>query len=198
MNSYFWTEPEIKLLKQEYNGRSPARKCVKLLKERLNIERSIYAIQHKAKEYGLQCVQLKSFPRGGEDWSESEDKFLLENRQKHSIYWCCEKLGRSMASVNWRCSHLKINADSRDGWYTLAETAEILGIHISLIRELVRGGKLKATRRNENKGVNSDWEVTEKAIYTFITQFPQFLQNRHPDMVQLVEILTKGDIKYKV
>jgi excisionase family DNA binding protein len=192
-----WTTEEIEILRQEYNGKSPAKKCQKALKERLGKDRTTGAIQHKVKEYGLQVVCLKSFPKAGEFWSAREDEFLQENRQRRSIYWLSEKMGRSLASVNWRCSVLKINADSRDGWYTMKEASEVLGIHVSVLRKLVKEDRIKAIRRNGGN-TDSDWEIKEADIYSFVTRYPQFLQNRKPDMIQLIDILTKGGIKYTI
>jgi len=193
----YWTTPEVEIVKQEYKGKSPAQSCKRALKEKLNSERSLFAIQHKAKEFGLQIVSLASFPRNGKDWTEKEDEFLIKNRQRYSLYYCSEKLKRSLAAINWRCSFLHINGEGRDGWYTLSEASGILGIHVSLLRKIVKDGMLVAKRRNPNVK-ESDWEITEDGLYDFMTQYPMFLQNRHCDMVQVIDILTKGGIKYKV
>jgi hypothetical protein len=191
-----WVESEIEILKQEYKGKSPAHRVQKALRERSVVSRSIFAIQHKAREHNLQLVTRKSFPNGGKEWSEEDDEFLLKYRQQRSLSWLREKLKRSMAAINWRCSVLNINGDTRDGWYTLVETAEILGMQHVLLGKLIKENKMRAMRRN-GKGEYKDWEIREEDIYAFATRYPQFLQNRNCDMVQLVNILTKGGIKYK-
>jgi hypothetical protein len=191
-----WVESEIEIIKQEYKGKDPAHRVQKAMRERLGTMRSIFAIQHKAQELNLQCVTRKSFPNAGKNWTQAEDDFLIEYRQKRSLFWLKKKLKRSMAAINWRCSVLNINCGVRDGWYTLVETAEIFGMQHELLGKLIKENKIRAMRRN-GKGEYKDWEIKEEDIYAFITRYPQFLQNRNCDMVQLVNILTKGGIKYK-
>lgn len=192
-----WDEHEISIIKKEYKGNAPAIRVQSIIKQQLGKNRSIYAIYHKAQEYNLQVVSRAAFPKAGDVWTAEEDEFLKENRQKRSIYWLSTQMKRSKASINWRCQILKINGDGREGWYTQTEVCNILDIGHIMVNKLIKEGRLKANRRN-GEGEYKDWEIREESLYSFITKFPQFLQNRHPDMVQLVDVLTKGDIKYKV
>ncbi len=196
-NPHIWSKDEVELLKQEYKGKSPAIKCHKLFKERLGSNRSVYAIQHMAQKYGLQVVFVASFPRSHEKWTKEQDEFLINNRQKHSLQWLSEKLQHSTTAINFRSALLKLNGKAKDEWYSLSEVSEGLGISFVMMRNLIDSKKIRATRRN-GEGHNNDWEVREEDIYTFLTHYPQFLQNRRPDMLFVINILTKGGIKYKV
>jgi hypothetical protein len=197
-NSRIWGDAEINLLKQEYNGKSPATKCKLLLIQLLGKKRSLYSIQHKAQEYRLQRQYVNLHSRSCKKWTGDEDALLIENRQKYSLTWLSENLKRSITSVNNRSAILDLKGEARDGWYTYIETAEGLGVSPAMLSNLIKDGKIKAIRRNGDSGNNSDWEIREENIYSFITRYPQFLQNRRPDMLFLVNILTKGDIKYKI
>ena len=189
-----WAEWENEILRLNYNGYGALKKCKHLLPHR-----NLAAIQSHANRYlGIKAIQRNGVLRFREKWVEWEDAYLEKSYQIESLYTMSKYLERTPCAVAQRCKVLNLNRMGRDGWYALSEVALIFGCAKNTVGKLITDNLLVAKRRFQGENPNNMWEIKEDALYNFITKYPDFLQGRIVDMFQLVNILTKGDIKHTV
>jgi hypothetical protein len=193
-----WTEPELEILRINYIGYGAAPRCQRMIRDCLGRERSLSSIWAKIATMGLQMQNVL----GGRLWTEQEDEFLRQNAQKHSIAWLSENLPtagnniRRPCAITRRCHLLKVNRNFRDDWYCCKEVAKIFGTLARTIVRLADEGLLKGTKRN-GEGKYHIWEFQRQALKTFILTYPEFLNGRRCDMVQIIDIVSSNGIKYK-
>ncbi len=80
----------------------------------------------------------------------------------------------------------------RDGWYTKKEVCEILGCEHKWLQRRIESGALIASWHSEVKPQKSGgalWEIRDKDLRAFIRKYPEELNGRNVDMIQIVELL---------
>jgi hypothetical protein len=181
---------EDEIVRVNYVGQHALKRCHALLPHRTCV-----SIGSRVRQIGIRANKSPY----GDEWTEAESDYLKENYQKKSLTQMVKDLeGRTRTAVAQRCKVMKLNRRGRDGWYTAGEVKDILGFSDSYVAKLIKIGYLKAQRHNDNGHRGDAWEIREQAIYDFITTYPLLLQARAVDIVQLINIATKGDIKYDV
>jgi len=194
-----FTEPEEEILRLNYFGYGAAKKCQRMIREQLGVERTRGSVQAKAKRM---CLQTNLASKGWEEWIDTEDNYLIENAQKHSLKWLVKnmptvsKKKRTDNAIARRCKILKVNRLVKDGWYDLREVAGIFGCGINTIRKLAEEGKLKGEQRR-GKVANYVWEFQRPALKNFVMRYPSFLNGRRCDMVQIIDLASSNGIYYR-
>lgn len=103
-----------------------------------------------------------------------------------------KNLHRSVNAVAGRIQRLGLRHRYRDGWYTKTEVCEILGVDQHWVQRRIDAGVLRATYHNgerPGKGGMRMWHIAEKELRGFVIQYPQELNGRNVDIVQLVDVL---------
>jgi hypothetical protein len=195
-----YTEAEEEILRLNYFGLYATKKCKRLIRERLGIERSIMSIQAKVQRMNLQ-TNLAS--RGWDKWNKTEDSFLVENAQKHDIKWLAknmprrkERKQRTEHAISRRCKFLRINRLAKDGWYTLGEVAGMFGSSRNTIKKLAEEKTLKGEKRKGEIG-DHIWEFQRVALHNFVVRYPMFFNGRRCDMVQIIDLASSNGIYYR-
>ena len=176
-----WTKDEIETLREEYTGsrRSQEELAHKLGTTRNRVEYQIYKMGLGKK-------------KTGRPWTQEEDEKLRDLIPRKNIYEVSKTMGRSLNAVSVRAVRIGIHRRDRDGWYTQAETSEIMGVNDAWTRERIASGALRATwhhgRRPGQSGSGS-WHIDGKDLRAFLRRYPHELSGRNVDLVQVVEIL---------
>lgn len=176
-----WTQDEVKILRQYYDGTNESiKKIIRSIKEKRNIDRTTLAIRHKATILGL----TRNVAKHSDKWTEKQEEELAELVGKFPAQIIAEKLERSLRSVYQKCHRLNLSNHIKNGWYSATDVSEILGVNEHLVVKWIHEKKLKATMEHR-----SLWKIYVKDLRLFIRTYPTELTGRNVDMVQLVDIL---------
>ena len=177
-----WTEEEREILRREPSQTHEARRQ---LAARLGVTEGV--VEYQATKMGLHRA------RGGRTWTTEEEKKLLELVERKPVTQIARILNRSINSVTVRAKKLNASRRSRNGWYTLGETAEMLGASQPWVRRRIENGSLRATQHYEDRRPQArgrPMHIEERDLRQFIRSHPQDLNGRNVDMVQIVQILS--------
>ncbi len=178
---YIWTESEQEILKKRYTGTTPnILSLQKALYENSGIMRNPHAIRKMATK--LQLTRPTKHP-----WTEDQIKLLEQLVGKFSAPIISHRVNHSVSSVCNKANELGLKLLQRYDWYTLNETAEILGVWRETVLKWIEHGKLKTSRNTDKE--KSTWHITSKQLHDFIVRYPMELTGRNVNMVHLVEIL---------
>lgn len=101
-------------------------------------------------------------------------------------------LGRGYWATSNRARRLGVGCRERDGWYTLTEVCEILGVHSTWLRKRIDSGALPASHHHGEEprmeGLAS-WHIKEFDLRRFIIRYSKDLLARNVDLPQIVAIL---------
>lgn len=181
VHTHNWTEEERDFLRREY------RYTIQSLKElasKMGMTNS--SIRHQLTRMGL----LKLTGR----WTENDEKFLEENYSRLSLLTISRKLHKSPNAVVGKAHRLQVTSRVRDGWFTLQEVSQILGVDQNWIhRRMNNGFKFEIEPHNPStspkKGSYSPWHISEEALRDFIRRYPEELTGHNVDFVMLIDIL---------
>lgn len=184
-----WQDWERELIRLNYRG---DRYSVEVLANQLGVTPE--AVRWQIKRLGL-CGR-----RGiRKIWTLAEDDKLRELWPQYAPLTVARKMRRSISSVITRAHRLGLSRQYRDGWYTKQEVCQILAIGREKIQRFIDLGMLRASYhygpRLQQNGRNPCWHINQKDLKAFIRRYPQELNGRNIDLIQIVEILVGLDFK---
>lgn len=179
---YVWTDALNLTLRQQYNGtiKGRARELA------THIGFPVWEIKRRAAHLGL------TYSQDRRPWTKEEEQFVEEHAGSWMRERMAKKLKRSLASVIMKCKHMKLRTRFRDG-YTLRELEEAFGQDHHTIERWVKDGKLKVRYRGTNRDRDA-WNVSERAILDFITNYPMTFRIQCVDQLWLLDLLLGGAI----
>jgi hypothetical protein len=187
MRQHKWTDKEVEIVRRDYKGTHAS---AREIAGRLGVTQ--YQVRHQVYKMGL-GVKSDRHP-----WDPNQDERLRELIPRYSARYIANLMDRSVNSVVIRSKRLGLHRRNHDGWYTKKEVGEILGMDHHWVQRRIDSGALKATchngRRPSNKG-SAMWHITRRALRAFIRCYPEELNGRNVDLMQIVEIL--GGIRYE-
>ena len=176
-----WTEEEREIVRQEYRNTHKSRRE---LAAKLGVTE--YAVAAQVSRMGLG----KRTDR--RPWTPEEDELLRELIPRKSVPGIARTMGRSVNAVTVRAKRIQASRRVRDGWYTKREVCEILGMTHKWVQRRIESGRLKATwhhERQPQQDGSGSWHIEEKDLKRFIRRYPEELNGRNVDLVQVVAIL---------
>lgn len=177
-----WTEEDDALLRREY------RYTLQSLKDlAVKVGATKDSVRQRLTRLGLLKLTVLK-------WTPEEEKFLEENYSRLSPLVISRRLHKSANAVVGKAHRLRVTNKVRDGWFTLGEVAQILGVDPGwIMRRLNNGFKLQMEphdpERYPRKGNHAAWHISEKSLRDFIRRYPEELTGRNVDFVMLVDIL---------
>ncbi len=180
---HYWTEEEDVVLRRDF------RHTVKSLRElAVNFGVTENAVRQRLTSLGVLWQTVK--------WNKQELEYLEENYNKLSVRVIAEQLHKSRNSVTAKAHRMGITSrvKGKDGWFSMAEVAQIFGVDAGWIRRRLNNG-LKMERepydpmRQPEKGSYAPWRVSEESLRDFIRKYPEELIGHNVDFVMLVDIL---------
>jgi len=182
-----WTDEEREIVRRDYTGTHQSKRDIAA---RLGVTQNAVAGQIMNIGLGNRSDRDRRKP-----WSEKEDEQLRELLGKYAPRTVAEKMVRSLNSVVVRGKRLGISRRCRDGWYTKKECCEILGMDHKWVQRRIDEGTLKATwhfgTKPSRRGLQ-EWHIEEVDLIDFIKRFPQELNGRNVDLIQIVGLLSGG------
>ena len=183
-SKHHWTEQDDDCIRVMYDGTGKS-------------------IQRMALQLRLRPQQVKSHIQfmglakrtGYARWDSEKDDALRNMVGAIAPGTIARKLHCSTTAVRVRATRLGLSYRSRDGWYTKKEACEILGVDHKRCQSWIDSGVLKASWHNGQKPGKpgmSMWHISENDLVAFIKKYPQELNGRNVDIVQIVGLLTDG------
>ena len=178
-----WTQDEIDTVRREYAGTRESRKALAI---QLGVsENSISSMVGK-----LGLAKKKYYRR--RRWTPEEDAQLAELLETMTVESIARKMRRSLDSVTIRVSRLGLSRRDHSGWYNKTEVCAILGKDHKWVQRRIDDGSLKASwhhgTRPQGKG-QAAWHIDQADLKRFLRTYPEELNGRNVDLVQVVEIL---------
>jgi len=181
-----WTEAEREIVRCDYSLTNISAQDIA---ERLGV--TLWAVKGQVHFLGL--CKLRS---GRKAWDDKQDDILRELLPRYTPNGVAERMGRSVNSIIVRSKRLGLSRRSRDDWYTKREVMEIFGVDHKRVQSFIDSGALKASYHNGNKPQQrgmSMWHIERSDIYRFLRHYPEELNGRNVDLIQIVEILAGLD-----
>ena len=176
---HIWTDTEREIVRRDYDGHnSSARRIAN------NLGVTFCAVKGQAAQMGI--LQDKS-----PDWTEKEVKILTEMISNHPPLTIARRLHRSVNAVVVKSKRLGLLRRYRDGWYTMKEVCEILGIDHHKATRWIETGELKASYHHGHKPQKNGsgyWHIDKLDLRSFIIHHASQLGRNH-DLFQIIEIL---------
>jgi hypothetical protein len=187
MGNHKWTDEEREIVRRDYKGTHASNREIARM---LGVTE--YQVRGQASRMGLG----KRTDR--RPWDPDQDERLRALIPCYSVNYIANLMHRSVNSVVVRSKRLGLHRRNHDGWYTKLEVCEILGVDHHWVQRRIDSGALKATyhngRRPSQRGM-AMWHISEHALRSFIRRYPEELNGRNVDLIQIVEIL--GGIRYE-
>ena len=178
-----WTPEEKEIIRREYEQSRCSREEIAA---RLGVTTA--AVAGQVARMGLQ----KRTDR--RPWIPEEDETLRQLVEKKPMTVIARRMHRSVNSVTVRSKRLNLSRRQRDGWHTMREAEEILGMDHHWILKRIMDGRLKANRHlhegNQENARRTMWRIEEKELRRFIRRFAHELNGRNVDLMQVVQILS--------
>ena len=177
-----WTDKERDIVRMGYDG---SKERVNELAHRLNVTRG--AIKSQAAYLGVTKQSTHRL------WSDKEKETLGVLIQQYEVRRVAQVMHRSIGSVASEVRRLKLSRRMRDGWFTMGEVCEVLGVSIEWVKVRIGSGALKA--RSHYEGTPADkggscWHIELEDLRDFIKRYPRELVGRNVDLVLFVDILS--------
>jgi len=176
-----WTEEERDIVRRDYMGTNDSAKSIST-----NLHVSFNAVKGQVQKLGI-CTKDKR------PWTRDEITKLTDMARSVHPKVIATKLGRTETAVRLKAKRLRLFKRYRDGWFTKAEVAEILGVDHKKVQSWADNGWLVMKSYNPDchpqKGGGAFWQIKDKALRDFLRSHPSELQGRNVDMVMVVEIL---------
>ncbi len=179
-----YSDEEIDIIRRDYRH---SKESLRELAQRLGTTPA--SINGKVRLLGLS----KRTDYRRRKWTEEEEKKLVKLLERHAPSSVPKFMGRSINSVVVKSKRLGVRRRNRNDWYVMREVCEILGVDHHWLRRRVDSGAIVATwhydkEPGQRKGSLS-WHFTQHAVCEFIRRYPEELNGRNVDMIQVVEIL---------
>lgn len=178
---HHWTDDEREIVRRDYRH---THRSARELGARFG--RSEFAVRGLVSRMGL-CGH-----RNRRAWSDAEDERLRALMERYATLTVARRMRRSVCSVVTRAKRLGISRRSRFGWYTKTEVCLVLGVDHHWLQRRIDSGALPATWHNGRRpewGSNASWHIAQEDLRCYIRQYPEELNGRNLDVVQVVEIL---------
>lgn len=176
-----WTQDEIDTVRREYAGTHESRNALAI---QLGVTAN--SISYMVGKLGL--ATKNNYRR----WTPEEDARLTELLETMTVESIARKMRRSLDSVTVRVQRLGLSRRDRYGWYTKTEVCAILGKDHKWVQRRIDDGSLKASwhhgRRPQPSG-QAAWHIYQADLKRFLRTYPEELNGRNVDLVQVVEIL---------
>ena len=176
-----WTQRERDIIRNQYRG---TRLSKVDLAEKIGVTEA--AVAGQISRMGI-CKTTDRRP-----WTQEEDQTLIALVHKMTVTQVAKRMGRSVNSVTVRSKRLKCSRRIRDDWYTLSETADILGKDTKWVKRRITSGSLRARQHHraqaEIKGGNC-WHINRRDLKQFLQTYPHELTGRNVNLVAVVDIL---------
>ena len=176
-----WTEEEHDLLRARYAGNRAS--CEKL---GATLGVSWLAVRARVSKLGLARITSRK------SWTAGEDAQLEQEACRRPMEAIAKSMDRSVNSVVVRSKRLGLHRRDRDGWYTKTEVCEILGVQHRWLQARIDSKALRASwhhgRHPHNAGAAA-WHISEANLKRYIRTYPDELNGRNVDLVQVVDVL---------
>jgi len=188
-----WTDEERAIVRREYNGHNQSAYLIAAKLTSMTGDKITFcAVKEQAARMGI--LQNKN-----PDWTDKEIEILSEMITQYAPITIAHRLHRSLNAIVVKSKRLGYSRRVRDGWYTKAEVAEILGVDHKKVQNWINSGAIKAGFHNPNsppsKGNGSaSWHIKRGALIRFIRKYPQELVGRNVDIIQIVDLLAGLDV----
>ena len=175
-----WTPDELEIVRRDYQGDSDS---VQRIAHSLGV--SFYAVKGQISKLG--CAKITDRQR----WTPAQDEQLEDLIPRMSLLQVAKRMRRSVFSITVRAKRIGISRRDRNGWYTKNEVAAILGVDHKWIQKRIDIGALKASQLGGVPGKEGGalWCIREADLRRFIRQYPEELNGRNVDLIQIVDIL---------
>lgn len=179
-----WTEQDDDCVRVMYDGTGRS-------VERIAAQLGLRPQQVKSRIQSMGLAKRTGYAR----WDPQDDDVLKEMLGRYEPATIATKLHRSITAVRIRSTRLGLSYRNRDGWYTKKEACEILGVDHKRCQSWIDSGILKARwdgERQPQQNGSAMWRIDEQDLVAFIKKYPQELNGRNVDIVQIVGLLTDG------
>jgi len=176
-----WTDEEREIVRRDYRH---THACRREIASKLGVTENAVAGQIARMGIGKRSDRRY--------WIDREDEILIRDATRYSPRQIARRLHRSINSVVVRMKRLKLSRRVRDGWYTKRDACEILGVDHKRVQRWIDNGMLKAHYHNGSKPQQNGsacWHIWESDLARFIRHYPQDLNGRNVDLIQVVDIL---------
>lgn len=176
-----WTDEEREIIRRDYAHTHASRQAIAA---RLGVGE--YGVAGQIAKMGI-AKRTDRHP-----WTPEEDERLKGLIPRYATSHIAKMLHRSINSVVVRSQRLRLHRRNHDGWYTKKEVCEILGVDHHWLQRRIDSGALKATYHNGHRPTQfglAMWHIDEKDLKAFIRQYPDEINGRNVDMLQIVDLL---------
>ena len=180
-----WTDDELEIVRRDYRG---TRASGLEIANRLGV--TYWQVHFALEGMGLNHRWNERY------WVAREDRYLEENYDRLTEKQLAGRLKRSKNSIHVRMTRLGLSRRNRDGWYTMKEVCEILGVDHHRIQRWIDDNILVASYHHGHrpqKNGSGYWHIQRCDLVKFIRKYPQELIGRNVDIIQIVEILAGLD-----
>lgn len=177
-----WTQDQLEIIRRDYQGTVQSQRALAL---KLGVSR--WQVHYALEGMGL------NFRWNERYWTAKEDEYLMSHYESMTEKQMSKALKRSRNSIHVRCTRLKLNRRNRDGWYTMKEVCEILGVDHHKVTLWINSEVLKASWHHGHKPQKNGsgyWHIERDDLRHFIRKYPQELIGRNLDVIQFVDILS--------
>lgn len=177
-----WTQQELDFLKVSYKGtKGNVFSVQQSIKRMFGIDRTYYAIRHKAKD--LELTKHRS-----RKWSKLQESELENLASEMPVKKIALKMNRTLHSIRNKCNELgiKTGTPGRCNWYTQQDLVHIFGVCNTTILRWIKNKELIADKQG------SSYKISIKDLRNFIIKYPFEFTGRNVDMIQIVDILTSN------
>jgi len=176
-----WTDDDREIVRRDYKGTHAS---AREIGQRLGV--SEFAVRGQVYAMGLAKITDRK------SWNPEQDDQLRELLPRYAARTVAIMMHRSLNSVVLRAKRIGLHRRTHDGWFTKKEVSEILGMGHHWVQRRIDSGILKATYHHGHRPSQygfAMWHITAEDLRAFIRRYPDELNGRNVDMVQIVDIL---------
>jgi len=181
VKNHKWTDDDLDIVRCEYAGTNDSAERIARM---LGV--TLYGVKGQVQKLGIAKITDRV------RWTEKEEERLAKLITQYSPSRLAKKMHRSVNSVVVKSKRMGLSRSFRDGWYTKKEVCEIFGKDHEWVQKRINDGTLpaewhSAVKPEKNGGAR--WHIPRESIYRFLRKYPQDLNGRNVDLIQVVEIL---------
>ncbi len=125
-------------------------------------------------------------------WTPDEEERLVDLIARYNPRRIAIMMHRSINSVVVKAQRLHASRRVRDGWFTKAEVAEILGTDHKWVQRRIDNGAIIASYHHDRKpsqNGSGSWHIEASALKSYIRRYPDELTSRNVNLPLIVELL---------
>lgn len=182
---YIWTPERDRILRDRYDStvRGRAAEIGKVFGW------PAWVVKKRAQQLGLSRPTWNTDRR---EWTEEEERFLLNHAGSRHVHWMAKQLKRSMTSVVLKLKRMHLSRRWREG-YTKSDLELCFGTDHHVIDRWVREGRLSVRKRGTAREHDA-WYVTDADILKFIIENPTTFDLRKVDQLFFMDLITGGAV----